>query len=731
MLKKSHPLVFAIIALITINSCKKDSHTGQQTDIIDPAVARAKSWYESTYPINITKLSTQATTSGIDFSQHIKPDWNHADTYTRFDDNVIEMPLDAIASAKMGMSLKSEAGDHVYNSNYSRSSFLLIKQMDKYNAYIMTIIADPVYLKNDLNKLDHNKYNKRDTDFSGVVLYSTPKGKFVNGWTYSNGVITGWISTDKIGASTTQGGNKTTQSIKTNTLSQKITVCTEWYQTVSYDGVTYGPTYLGETCVTYTTGGGSSGSGGSTGGSAAGGGSGSTSPSGSPCDLQGLNSVSSGKITVNSLKTQTAVTPIGGFPPPTGNPCPTGNVTSTDVTIRNFGLDKDCLNCRVPDSRFDELLDYARSIGCTVDNPFTATVTIDGVNYKGQVTQVFNADGTLAASYFSPDVNSGPFQIGIEYTIGNKGPDGNNSSGYSSPTEFSPVFGNPSANVSGSVTYTPPHNATGTVISPTQRRSLELADDQRIINLINQEDAKDDAAANPCHGTTRNGNVKWPGTAEHWLIQFDYIASNPTALREYYVPGSSGKLNGNPGYADIANPTSGEMFEIKPFTNTGQSAGAAEVQLYVTQANALCPRVSGGGWSAGTNYGQRYLPDPKNSSNLLWSRLSSDGVIVYSSIPRNGAPKPVPVLLPENLSERLKSLLKQISLNPSTMQQQILTFLRQNPQIVPYLKGAAAAVVIATIIEDIATEGVGIADDWQSFVIARTLWRASNGIILY
>lgn len=88
MLKKSHQLLFAVIALITINSCKKDSNS-RQTAIIDPTVAQAKSWYESAYPINITKLNTQAITRGIDFSQHIKPDWNHADTYTRFDDNVI------------------------------------------------------------------------------------------------------------------------------------------------------------------------------------------------------------------------------------------------------------------------------------------------------------------------------------------------------------------------------------------------------------------------------------------------------------------------------------------------------------------------------------------------------------------------------------------------------------------------------------------------------------------
>ncbi|MEZ2336749.1 hypothetical protein AB6735_13995 [Mucilaginibacter sp. RCC_168] len=172
MLKKSHLLLlvfFSSIALI-INSCKKDSHTAQQNTITNPVVAEAKSWYESTYPSGTGKLNIQSTATHFDFSLATKPDWNHAATYTRFDDNVFEMPFDAAASAKIALGLKNEKGDQAYDPNLSRSSFLLIKQLGKYNAYIMTIIADAAYLKGDLHKLDGNKYNKRDSDFSGVVL---------------------------------------------------------------------------------------------------------------------------------------------------------------------------------------------------------------------------------------------------------------------------------------------------------------------------------------------------------------------------------------------------------------------------------------------------------------------------------------------------------------------------------------------------------------------------------
>ena len=64
------------------------------------------------------------------------------------------------------------------------------------------------------------------------------------------------------------------------------------------------------------------------------------------------------------------------------------------------------------------------------------------------------------------------------------------------------------------------------------------------------------------------------------------------------------------------------------------------------------------------------------------------------------------------------------------MQPQIIAFVRQNPKIIPYLKGAAAGIIIGSLLEDIATSGAGISDDWISFVIARTLWRTANGIVI-
>jgi hypothetical protein len=183
MFKKLYFLLAAIcLVAVIVNSCKKDSHTNQQQSVItDPAILQAKNWYESTYPVTNTKLSTLATGAHLDLSQLIKPDWQHNTSYTRFNQSVLELPVDA-SSVKTAISLSnSPNGNPVYKKEYSRSSFLTLNNGTGYKAYVMTVIADSSYLKGDLTKLDHNKYNKHDADFCGAVVYSTPKGAFVNG----------------------------------------------------------------------------------------------------------------------------------------------------------------------------------------------------------------------------------------------------------------------------------------------------------------------------------------------------------------------------------------------------------------------------------------------------------------------------------------------------------------------------------------------------------------------
>jgi uncharacterized membrane protein YgcG len=325
--------LFIFLISFILNSCKKDTTQSQN---LTPTIEKAKSWYENLYLVSTNgdvkqnSLGTQDANAigSIDFTKFVKPNWYENSSYSRFGDDVIEMPIDG--STKVNLNLRNDiSGQFKYEKNNSKSSFLLLNHENTYNVYIMTIIADSSYLKNDLTKLDRNKYNKRDSDFSGVVLYFTPKGEFVNGWFYKGGIIKSQLSPDNQSSnvSTVNGGNET-NTVKANYFT---TTCTDWYQTTYYNNTAIGTAYLGRICqLTYTPDG-SGGSGGSPGtgsgapGGGSGGGAGVPAPTPNPCTVPRTNST---RITVNTVTGPpgSGTTPDGdGFPPPTTTkiPCPT------------------------------------------------------------------------------------------------------------------------------------------------------------------------------------------------------------------------------------------------------------------------------------------------------------------------------------------------------------------------------------------------------------------------
>lgn len=164
-------LLLLIIGTI-IHSCKKDKQGDlTETTITNQQLLLAEKWYKSTYPIlakaesNVkTQNISSESTSGSDYSQMIKPDWKHALNYNRFNKRILEIPIDP--SAKFSSALKNTSINQIsYKKEYSKSSFLILFDGKNYEAYIMTILADSAYIKNDLSKLAHNTYSKHDIIF--------------------------------------------------------------------------------------------------------------------------------------------------------------------------------------------------------------------------------------------------------------------------------------------------------------------------------------------------------------------------------------------------------------------------------------------------------------------------------------------------------------------------------------------------------------------------------------
>lgn len=245
--------------------------------------------------------------------------------------------------------------------------------------------------------------------------------------------------------------------------------------------------------------------------------------------------------------------------------------------------------------------------------------------------------------------------------------------------------------------------------------------DLQILDEVNAEfDATDYATNNPspCKGTMRIGSVKFQGTLEHWIIQYDYINQNLGSYREYMIPGA-GSTPYHPGFADLVNESTMEIFEIKPDNIAGYNAGLNEVNHYINKANIVCNK---GTFRLGFNYTRRLFSNPRDPSSLLESRLFQNGVIVYKSIPKNSEPSFV--ALPESMVNRIRSFIRSLAQNSSDIDKKIIEFLKrpENHDILRIAKGGlygiSIGIIVATITEDFLTWGAGIWNDWQSFVLA-------------
>jgi len=261
---------------------------------------------------------------------------------------------------------------------------------------------------------------------------------------------------------------------------------------------------------------------------------------------------------------------------------------------------------------------------------------------------------------------------------------------------------------------------------------LQLTDrDREILEEIQREDDEADAAYlnNPCGSTLRYGNLAWKGPLEHVMIQIDYIYQNKMyGEREYKIPfsGSSGQ---KPGYADIVNTLTNEIFEIKPDIQQRIDEGRAEVENYVTKANLFCPILNASIspiWRKGFGYQPRYINYPNNPSLSIVTKLKEPGVIVYDYVSRN--PLTQPIVIPQDIAEKLKQFLQEAAKNLNELTpEKIMLVLKNNPEIVIYLKsaavGAGVAIIVGTIVEDFLTAGVGISDDTQCFLLGYKLIR--------
>jgi hypothetical protein len=255
----SSSLIVSLFFGLFIYSCQQET---EQPEVILSA-DEAKQWFENQSGALVRLKSGTNTQSTLE----LKEDWEHAQTFKN--DSLGTVEADILARGQFGFVLKEDQNQNETNGNYSSSYSKLVIQKNKrtgrMESFIMTLIGTKEYLKGHNFDLSKNTYLRKQKDFTGLVLYHTTSGDFVNGWNFQNGKVVGFCNQvdkkDLPSRLKQQAPIATTCFIVTINYYERI--CTDWYSNGRLTSISCGSwhlydSYSFESCE-YDVGGGDSG----------------------------------------------------------------------------------------------------------------------------------------------------------------------------------------------------------------------------------------------------------------------------------------------------------------------------------------------------------------------------------------------------------------------------------------------------------------------------------------
>ncbi|MEM8674588.1 MAG: DUF4157 domain-containing protein [Cyanobacteria bacterium P01_G01_bin.67] len=240
------------------------------------------------------------------------------------------------------------------------------------------------------------------------------------------------------------------------------------------------------------------------------------------------------------------------------------------------------------------------------------------------------------------------------------------------------------------------------------------------------------------------------GNEAHKIIQTEFQILNPLGLVE--LPFSSPTdENGRLDLA-VATPTGFEIGEIKPANEQGYTQGATDIAFYVSALESAYPEATINPLT--TIIPPTIFPNPQAGANCPTQEIFVNppvgGVYGYYCRPtfselirnpncrcnnrRRPNPREVPVTapVPEQIADKTSRLrlildfIDQVIESGADAEEAARDFLNEYPEVRTLLIGAAIAVIVATIIEDVVTFGVGILNDPASIGVAVALIRVAQ-----
>jgi hypothetical protein len=139
----------------------------------------------------------------------------------------------------------------------------------------------------------------------------------------------------------------------------------------------------------------------------------------------------------------------------------------------------------------------------------------------------------------------------------------------------------------------------------------------------------------------------------HRFIQTMYKKMYGNTAKAEYILKDAGP-NGGPGYVDIADESTKEMYEIK--SSNGFDQGILELNNYINKANDLIIGCSIKGWKSGVRpiIPVNWMVCPWNPNKDFKIEQNDRGVITYDIRLRNlPQPNPSPVFVPAALVKKI------------------------------------------------------------------------------
>lgn len=191
-------IVLLIVSAITL-SCQNDEN---QPEILEDSlsISEAMDWVDKNFLNNASYsgIFKSNTVDGAVFD--LKPlfNWNLAEIDNDSIWSIVELPWEyedgfvKIANYEVKQQAESNQTDII---QVEKLVILKNRITGDIYGFKMIVIPDLNYMLSNIEDINSNCYLKRDPNLSGVVLYYSVKGEFINGWKYNDGKITAKVDT--------------------------------------------------------------------------------------------------------------------------------------------------------------------------------------------------------------------------------------------------------------------------------------------------------------------------------------------------------------------------------------------------------------------------------------------------------------------------------------------------------------------------------------------------------